>query len=85
LLSEAWDEHHFVEELPAFWEQHWEPLLNGNSAENSLLELRNMMAHTSRFRDEDAQRLLEAHRERFGKAIDATEVLVALPLGRYFV
>jgi tetratricopeptide (TPR) repeat protein len=59
----------FVEELPAFWEEHWEPLLNGDSAENSLLELRNMMAHTSRFRDEDAQRLLEAHRERFGDAI----------------
>jgi recombinational DNA repair protein (RecF pathway) len=59
----------FVEELLAFWEEHWEPLLNGDSAENSLLELRNMMAHTSRFRDEDAQRLLEAHRERFGDAI----------------
>jgi tetratricopeptide (TPR) repeat protein len=59
----------FVEELPAFWEEHWKPLLNGDSAENSLLELRNMMAHTSRFRDEDAQRLLEAHRERFGDAI----------------
>jgi tetratricopeptide (TPR) repeat protein len=60
----------FVEELPAFWQEHWEPLLNGDSAENSLLELRNMMAHTSRFRDEDAQRLLEAHRERFGNTID---------------
>jgi tetratricopeptide (TPR) repeat protein len=60
----------FVEELPAFWEEHWEPLLNGDSVENSLLELRNMMAHTSRFRDEDAQRLLEAHRERFGNTID---------------
>jgi hypothetical protein len=59
----------FVEELLAFWEEHWEPLLNGDSAENSLLELRNMMAHTSRFRDEDAQRLLVAHRERFGDAI----------------
>jgi tetratricopeptide (TPR) repeat protein len=59
----------FVEELPAFWRKHWEPLLNGDSAENSLLELRNMMAHTSRFRDKDAQRLLEAHRERFGDAI----------------
>jgi recombinational DNA repair protein (RecF pathway) len=59
----------FVEELPAFWQEHWEPLLKGNSAENSLLKLRNMMAHTSRFRDEDAQRLLEAHRERFGDAI----------------
>jgi tetratricopeptide (TPR) repeat protein len=60
----------FVEELPTFWQEHWEPLLNGDSAENSLLELRNMMAHTSRFRDEDAQRLLEAHRERFGNTID---------------
>ena len=60
-----------VQELPDFWKQHWGPLLEGGSAEQSIIELRNRMAHTARLTDEEAQRLLDAHCERFEKAICA--------------
>jgi tetratricopeptide (TPR) repeat protein len=60
-----------VQELPDFWKQHWCPLFEGGSAEQSIIELRNRMAHTARLTDEEAQRLLNAHCERFEKAICA--------------
>jgi tetratricopeptide (TPR) repeat protein len=60
-----------VQELPDFWKQHWGPLFEGGSAEQSIIELRNRMAHTARLTDEEAQRLLDAHCERFEKAICA--------------
>jgi tetratricopeptide (TPR) repeat protein len=60
-----------VQELPDFWKQHWGPLFEGGSAEQSIIELRNRMAHTARLTDEEAQRLLNAHCERFEKAICA--------------
>jgi hypothetical protein len=60
-----------VQELPDFWKQHWCPLFEGGSAEQSIIELRNRMAHTARLTDEEAQRLLDAHCERFEKAIRA--------------
>jgi tetratricopeptide (TPR) repeat protein len=60
-----------VQELPDFWKQHWGPLFEGGSAEQSIIELRNRMAHTARLTDEEARRLLDAHCERFEKAICA--------------
>jgi tetratricopeptide (TPR) repeat protein len=60
-----------VQELPDFWKQHWGPLFEGGSAEQSIIELRNRMAHTARLTDEEAQSLLDAHCERFEKAICA--------------
>jgi tetratricopeptide (TPR) repeat protein len=57
----------FVSELPSFVRDKWLPALGSgeDKPEEKLIALRNLIAHAGRLPDEQAQELLNAHRQRF--------------------
>jgi hypothetical protein len=57
----------FVSELPSFVRDKWLPALGSgeDKPEEKLIALRNLIAHSARLPEEQAQELLNAHRQRF--------------------